>query len=619
MKTRSFQLKEILANPFRRTEKYPLLPSKIDDLVESIEATDFWENVVVRINEDGKPELAYGHHRLAALKQMFPGTKEFDWIVRPLTDGVMIQMMARENGESYKTDASVLRETILAAVEAHGAGKIAADEMPIDPSTNKNVIRYAPGFGPVTAGVTGAHPYTVEVLAKFLGMVKTGSQTARDSFVAAFGAVELISEGYLTEERIKGLEIRRLGEVVSSVKLQRTAALKEATRLAKEAEEKKQEAIRKAEELKKQQEEAEEKRKAAAEAERLAAIERAKEKVKRDAEEAERKRQADIRKQKEDAERAVAEAKRKEEEEKQRKIRVAQREEAEKQRVEAERVRKIAFEKAKKEEDERKAEKMRKDAEAAKGRAEQEAKRKEEAVRQAEVKAKKEAEEAKERQAVEKKKRQEREEREAIERKVRQEEAAKKEQERVEENKRKAASAAKLQQEAAVQKQKEIDAAEAQAKETKAAAEREVREAKVHIKAGAAKLVDIAKDPTLKRDDINHQGRKIFEEEAAKVGRKAAPRSTGSVTLNEEQDRKFKAFLERGRNRTSTQFSEPSTGKNEGVPDAVLKMAKSWVESAYRENARLAHPDHGGSHEKMQLVNATAAYLRMKIAEDKNE
>jgi hypothetical protein len=44
----------------------------------------------------------------------------------------MIQMMARENGESYKTDASVLRETIVAAVEAHGAGKILASEMPIE-------------------------------------------------------------------------------------------------------------------------------------------------------------------------------------------------------------------------------------------------------------------------------------------------------------------------------------------------------------------------------------------------------------------------------------------------------------------------------------------------------
>ncbi len=40
----------------------------------------------------------YGHHRLAALRRMYPGTKEFDWIVRPLADGVMIQMRARENG-----------------------------------------------------------------------------------------------------------------------------------------------------------------------------------------------------------------------------------------------------------------------------------------------------------------------------------------------------------------------------------------------------------------------------------------------------------------------------------------------------------------------------------------
>lgn len=92
--------------------------------------------------------------------------------------------------------------------------------------TNANALRYAPSFASVTAAVTHLqsdentkkYPYTVEGLAKFLGMVKSGSQTATNSFLDSFGALELIAGGYLSEARIKDLEIRKLGEVVASVK-----------------------------------------------------------------------------------------------------------------------------------------------------------------------------------------------------------------------------------------------------------------------------------------------------------------------------------------------------------------------------------------------------------------
>jgi hypothetical protein len=74
-------------------------------------------------------------------------TDTYDWNVRDLTDGQMIQMMARENGEAYKTDPSVLRETITATLQALGEGKIKAEELPVPPDTRQDHIRYAPGFG----------------------------------------------------------------------------------------------------------------------------------------------------------------------------------------------------------------------------------------------------------------------------------------------------------------------------------------------------------------------------------------------------------------------------------------------------------------------------------------
>jgi hypothetical protein len=108
--------------------------------------------------------------------------------------------MARENTARRKFDTSVLREKFFAAVEAHGAGKILASEMPIDPKTNIAAVRYAPSYviDPSLVAATD-HPYTIEALARFLGLVKAGSLSPKDSFVAAFGAVELISEGYLNE------------------------------------------------------------------------------------------------------------------------------------------------------------------------------------------------------------------------------------------------------------------------------------------------------------------------------------------------------------------------------------------------------------------------------------
>jgi hypothetical protein len=76
--------------------------------------------------------------------------------------------------------------------------------MPIEPHTKPEHVRYAPGFSSSPAGGED-HKYTVQALAKFLGLLKPGNrQEPRNSFVAAFGAVELISEGYLTEERKMG-------------------------------------------------------------------------------------------------------------------------------------------------------------------------------------------------------------------------------------------------------------------------------------------------------------------------------------------------------------------------------------------------------------------------------
>ena len=111
---------------------------------------------------------------------------------------------------SYKSDPSVLRETITATVKALGEGKIRPEEMPVDPKTNKQHIRYAPGFSSLTpASSIKSYPYTVDSLAKFLGATKPSNDAAKDEFKTTFAALELISEGHMTESAVKGLEIRK--------------------------------------------------------------------------------------------------------------------------------------------------------------------------------------------------------------------------------------------------------------------------------------------------------------------------------------------------------------------------------------------------------------------------
>jgi hypothetical protein len=157
----------------------------------------------------------------------------------------MIQKMARENTARRKFDTSVLREAIAAAVEAHGKGLILPKEMPfaIGEAQRTDQIRVAPGYvagtisssrnsSVVESTILPKTSYTLDGLANFLGFIIPSTKRATQSFIAAFGAEELIADGVMKESQIKGLSAERLGELVISVREQRDAAKAEAERLA---------------------------------------------------------------------------------------------------------------------------------------------------------------------------------------------------------------------------------------------------------------------------------------------------------------------------------------------------------------------------------------------------
>ncbi len=106
-------VKDIESNPYRHMDKYPIDVTKVEALKNSITEKTFWDNILARKHGD-KYQLAYGHHRWIALKEL--GIKEIDIPIRRIDDATMIQIMAEEN-LNWSTSPAVMTQTILVAKE----------------------------------------------------------------------------------------------------------------------------------------------------------------------------------------------------------------------------------------------------------------------------------------------------------------------------------------------------------------------------------------------------------------------------------------------------------------------------------------------------------------------
>ena len=134
------RIKNLKPNPFRRTTEYPIQRKKIDALKESIESTEFWGNLLGREMRGGV-EIAYGHHRLKALQELFDKNDTVEINVRPLSNELMLQIMARENMEEWGTSAWVELESVRTCLEAAARGDI---KLPPISNRGGNVKTYKP-------------------------------------------------------------------------------------------------------------------------------------------------------------------------------------------------------------------------------------------------------------------------------------------------------------------------------------------------------------------------------------------------------------------------------------------------------------------------------------------
>jgi hypothetical protein len=247
-----FKISEIQANPFRHIDRYPIRQDKVAALRESLRTTGFWDNVVARV-VDGKPQIAYGHHRLFALREEYDGDYEVNLIVRDLHDDAMLKIMARENMEEWGTSAAVEHETVRAVVEAYAEGRI---ELAL-PAIGKSDLRIAPSFIPVgrASGSGTARSYSGLTVADFLGWVAPNGDP-QDKVNHALAALQFIEEGILAEADFDGLTTKQAQAVVEQAR--KAKAANEAK--ARDEQRRAEQAKRDAAEAKKQRERAERER-----------------------------------------------------------------------------------------------------------------------------------------------------------------------------------------------------------------------------------------------------------------------------------------------------------------------------------------------------------------------
>lgn len=246
-----FAVKDIKPNPFRHMERYPIRKEKVAALRESLRTTGFWGNVVARAS-NGKAEIAYGHHRLAALKEEYGPNQKVDLLIRNLSDDSMIQIMARENMEEWGTNAAIEQETVRAVVEAFAAGRIHLS--PLVPNTAPQTIRYAPSFVLGGEGTRSrGYPYTAKTVATFIGWLKPTGEP-QDKVIDALAALQFIEEGLLKEKDFDGLNTTQARFVITEARKARDrrevaarahqAQADQAAREAAQAQKKREEAER---------------------------------------------------------------------------------------------------------------------------------------------------------------------------------------------------------------------------------------------------------------------------------------------------------------------------------------------------------------------------------------
>ena len=107
------EISNLKKNPFRDFTTYPIDWQRVEALKEKIEKSHFWAGIEARPSSNGTYEIAFGHHRLKAARDL--GIKKAEITVREIEDGEMLYMMLSENAPGWKPDTAAITGMVLAA------------------------------------------------------------------------------------------------------------------------------------------------------------------------------------------------------------------------------------------------------------------------------------------------------------------------------------------------------------------------------------------------------------------------------------------------------------------------------------------------------------------------
>ena len=214
-KLKRFAIRNLKPNPFRDIDNYQLNEEKIEALQNSIDVSGWWANILVRETPKG-PELAYGHHRVEALRRKFGADHEVAVLVKDLSDDVMLRAMVQENLSVWGGGAMTMLENVRATVRALAEGRISEFPAP-NPKARDSQLRYAPSFimGADVSGPATHIPYTAAAIAQYHGF------RADDLVKEALATLEAIERRELEERDLADLtdtQAREIGAQVAAAR-----------------------------------------------------------------------------------------------------------------------------------------------------------------------------------------------------------------------------------------------------------------------------------------------------------------------------------------------------------------------------------------------------------------
>lgn len=108
-------INNIVKNPYRNLDLYPIKVDHVDELATSFEANGDFGTLPARLNNAGLYEIACGHHRLAAMQKL--GFNEVDLKISALDDDQMIGIMIDENSKQHAWNSAATLDSVCAAME----------------------------------------------------------------------------------------------------------------------------------------------------------------------------------------------------------------------------------------------------------------------------------------------------------------------------------------------------------------------------------------------------------------------------------------------------------------------------------------------------------------------